>query len=463
MMGEFLEILSGWSQLDSWIAATAAVASMACSVPGVFLLVRRQSMLGDTLSHTALPGIALGFLAALWFRDEGWLSPASFDGTRHLIIVLGAMLVGVLAAVLTELVQEFGQVDANAALGVVFTSLFALGLLLIRRYADRVDLDPDCVLYGTIETSVTDTVGATSVPRAIVVNGSVLVANLLLVTLFFKELRISAFDPAMATAQGINARLVYYGLTAVTAATLVAAFESVGSILVIAMLVGPAATARLLTDNLRMMIVLSLMVAGVAAVFGHASAITLPGIVFPRIGFPTVVDASTAGMIAVACGAMFLVAVLASPRYGIVSRWLQQLRLALQVSSEDILGQLYRKEELSAAVDAATAIRPARLSWLAWQWLKWQGEIARLGENWQLTARGRQHAEQLVRGHRLWETYMARHFDLPGDHLHDTAERVEHFIDRGMRGDLESELAAPDHDPHGRTIPSEIVPPIERN
>jgi manganese/zinc/iron transport system permease protein len=456
MISEVFEILGNWSQLDTWIVVVSAIASMSCSVPGVFLLVRRQSMLGDTLSHTALPGITLGFLAALWLRDHEWLSQEGFENSRHVIIVLGAMVIGVLSAMLTELVQKFGRVDANAALGVVFTSVFALGLLLLRKFADRVDLDPDCVLYGTVETTITDVVGDPGIPRAVVVNGAVLVVNLLLTALFFKELRISAFDPALATTMGIHALVMQYSLTAVTAATLVAAFESVGSILVIAMLVGPAATARLLTDNLRMMIVLSLVVASIAAVIGHVSAITVPAVVFPRLGFKTVIDASTAGMTAVSCGGLFLAAVLCSPRYGILSKLLRRMRLALQVAAEDFLGQLYRAEEtISPHPAARSASAGGNLQRLARRWLSWNGEVEWTDDRWRLTAAGRLHAERLVRAHRLWESYMAKHFELPEDHLHDTAERVEHFIDQEMRVELASELATPGVDPHGRAIPSE--------
>jgi len=455
MIREILDVLATWGALDSWIVITSALASMSCAVPGVFLLVRRQSMLGDTLSHTALPGITLGFLAALWLREHNWLSEDAFTNSRHLIIVAGAMVIGVLSAMLTELVQKLGRVDANAALGVVFTSVFAIGLLLLRKFADQVDLDPDCVLYGTIETTITDTVGQTGIPRAVVVNGCMLVGNLLLTALFFKELRITAFDPAFATAAGIYAVVVQYCLTAVTAATLVAAFESVGSILVIAMLVGPAATARLLTDRIGKMILLSLVVAAAAAIVGHVSAITLPGIIFRRIGFPSVIDASTAGMTAVACGFLFAVTALIGPRYGILSQLLRRWRMALIVAAEDILGQLYRAEESQAPFAPSSVAVSDKLRRVAWRWLQWKQEVARNGAGWRLTESGRLHAEQLVRSHRLWEAYMAKHFELPDSHLHQTAERVEHFIDQKMRGELASELATPGTDPHGRIIPSE--------
>jgi len=459
---EFFDILSEWGSLDTWIVVTAALAAMACALPGAFLLIRRQSMMGDALSHTTLPGIVLAFLLAQWLRRSGWISPEAYDTGLHAIMFAGALLIGILSAALTEWVQKLGKVESGAALGVVFTTMFALGLLLIRLSADSVHIDPDCVLYGTIETVVMDTIGSTGIPRAAVVSGSVLLLNLALVLLFFKELRISAFDPALATTLGINAHLMHYALMSVTAATLVSAFESVGSILVIAMLIAPAATAHLLTDRLSTMLGLCLGTAALCAALGHTLAITLPSIVFSRLGFDSVVDASTAGMMAVAAGLLFTTAMLFGPRYGVFSRLLDQLRLSQTIAAEDVLGLLYRFEE-QRQPDAGTNLRVfAQLmgasyarTRLAIYRLVWKGQLSAVATGYRLTPAGRQRAEQLVRSHRLWESYMAKHFELPSDHLHESAARVEHFLDPKLRAKLEAELDAPERDPHGRAIPAE--------
>ncbi|MGE0757830.1 MAG: metal ABC transporter permease [Pirellulaceae bacterium] len=449
-------ILSDWGSLDTWIVVTAMLAAMSCAVPGVYLFVRRQSMMGDALSHTALPGIAIAFLATLALRNAGWISAETYLGWRHAAVVTGAVLMGVLSAVLTETVQRVGQVEANAALGVVFTSLFAIGLLLVRLFADKVDLDPDCVLYGTIETAVMDRSAWFGWPRAAVVNGLALCFNLLLVGLFFKELRLAAFDPALATSMGIPAQLVYYVLTSVTAVTLVAAFESVGSILVIAMLVVPAATAHLLVDRLGWLLGCALLVAALSAVLGHVLAITLPALVLPRWGFDASITASTAGMMAVASGLLFVVAALFGPRYGLLTQLGYRMRLALQVAAEDQLGILYRREErLGQTVHPAGLLHGGLLDRLARRWLRYRGELQLSAAGLGLTDRGRQHAERIVRAHRLWESYMAKHLPLPGDHLHEAAERVEHYLDGALREKLAAELAAPEQDPHGRTIPAE--------
>lgn len=458
---EIITRLGAWDGIDSWIVATGALAAMACAVPGCFLVVRKLSMMGDAISHAALPGIVLGFLAAQYLRGLGWLTDSGYEASRHLILLSGAILLGILCSLGTELVQRWGHVESSAALGVVFTTLFALGLLLLRLTADDVDLDPDCVLYGTLENVVLDRIG--EVPRAAVVNGGMLVFNVLLVGLLFKEFRISAFDPRLAQAMGFPAGVLHYVLMAVTAATLVAAFESVGSILVVAMLIVPPATALLLTDRLGWMVVWSVMIAAFSAILGHALAVTLPPVIFRRLGYSQVVDASTAGMMAAASGLLFLLAMLFGPRYGLVTRLIDRWLLALSMAGEDILGLLYRVAERSrpTAACAHNHLRRelAHLGWLrfrvALRTLVWQGHIQVSVDGWRLTESGRAAAQQVVRGHRLWESYLAKHYPVEDARLHESASRAEHFIDAKLRERLAAELNAPRRDPHGSVIPDE--------
>ncbi len=462
MFTDFLNILADWSQFDSWIVVCAALAAGACAIPGCFLVLRRQSLMGDALSHTVLPGIAGAFLLSHGLMTSGWMTPETYESTWHLGLFAGAISIGILTALLTQFIQNLGGVESSAALGIVFTTLFAIGLVMIRMAADQVDLDPDCVLYGAIESSILDTVGTTDIPRAAVVNGAVLVLNLLLVVVFYKELRISAFDPELATTLGINAQVMHYGLMAATAVTLVAAFESVGSILVIAMLIVPAATAFLLTHRLHVMIGLSLVVGAVSALLGHVLAMTLPTIVTKSWGGPSIQGTSTAGMIAAASGACFFLAVLLSPRQGVLSLLIARQRLRLRIVAEDVLGLLIRLEESEDSAVAQTAsqicerLGTGRLKTrLAIIGLTRQQRLASSSDGVSLTERGRSSANRLVRSHRLWESYMAKHFVVPDDHLHETASRVEHFLDPDLREELAEELDAPETDPHGRAIPPE--------
>ncbi|MEX0701873.1 MAG: metal ABC transporter permease [Planctomycetales bacterium] len=463
MFAEVRELLSDWNASDAWIVATAALAAMACALPGNYLVLRRQSLMGDALSHSALLGIVLAVLAANWIKTLLGLGDASYVALVAGAAFAGAVLVGVLTAVLTEWVRNLGRVEASAALGVVFTTLFALGIVLIRAAAEGVHIDLQCVLLGEIVSVTLDTWSwnGWAIPRAALANGGMLLANSVLVLLFYKELRLSAFDPGLATTLGINARAMNYALMAVTAVTIVAAFRSVGSILVIAMLIVPPATAYLLTNRLGWMIGLSLAIAAATAVLGHVAAIVLPGILLPRLGLPAVGSASTAGMMAAAGGGLFLLALLLGPRQGLLNRAADGLRVGLRIAGDDLLGWLYRVEEFAPA-GAEGAAPPVTMSGinplvarLATLRLRWRGLIERDGGGHRLTERGRHAARGLVRSHRLWESFMQKHIPVPDDHLHETAHRVEHYLDPELRRELETELHRPRRDPHGRDIPPE--------
>lgn len=278
-----------WTELDTWIVITGVLVCMACALPGAFLMLNRQSMLGDGISHAVLPGLAIAFL---------------MTGSRSVLpMVVGAVLAGLLTAVLTQAVQRFGQVEGGAALGVVFCGLFATGLILIRLAADRVDLDADCVLYGSLETAVVD---ENRIPRVAWISGGLLLMNLLLTAVFYKELRISAFDPLLSTTLGFNADALRLGLTLAASVTTVLAFESVGSILVIAMLVAPAAAASMVTRRLHVLLGLAMLFAGASAVFGHLGAISLPKYAGRLLGQEGLGATSSSAMMAVCAGLIFM-------------------------------------------------------------------------------------------------------------------------------------------------------------
>lgn len=430
-------------QLDGWIIAAGALCAMACALPGSFLVLRRMSMMGDAISHAVLPGLAVAFI---------------ITGSRDsLPMFIGAAIVGVITALFTQWVNRFGKVDEGASMGVVFTALFAVGLILIVRAADSVDLDPGCVLYGAIEMVPLDmrSIGWFEIPRAVVLLAVVFVIDLLFVLLFYKELKISSFDPDLATTLGINATLMHYLLMTVTAITTVAAFESVGSILVVAMLIVPPATAHLLTDRLWTMILISLLLGAASAVLGHLAALTVP----TWFGYP---DTSTAGMMAVMAGVLFTMALLASPRHGVISKLFHRALLTLRIAREDMLGLIYRLEEHRASGEpytvAAAMLREGKgigaiTSAVAIRDLLRRKQVSRSDGGYHLTDRGRHAASQLVRSHRLWEGFLQKHLNLPADHVHAPAERLEHITSPAMREALDERMDRPLTDPQGKTIP----------
>ncbi|MFB0987325.1 MAG: metal ABC transporter permease [Phycisphaerales bacterium] len=438
---------------DGWIVAITALVAMTCAIPGSFLLVRRQSMLGDAVSHAVLPGIAIGFLVS-GTRDGGWM-------------LAGAIVAGLVTAMLTQLLRSVGGVDRGAALGVVFTTLFALGLVLIVQVADSVDLDPSCVLYGQVELAPLDVVdvGGFPVPRAVPWLLGVLVVTVFIVQVIWKELLVASFDPATAAAQGGRPNLMQQILMVLVAAGCVVAFEAVGSILVVSLLVAPAAAARLVTNRLRPMMLVAMLIGVLAAVGGHLSALLVPR----GLGLETK-DVSTSGATAVFATFLVVVAVLVSPQQGLLVATFRRLALRFRIAEEDLLGVLYRREVESRGLGSTAGAQLSELGaggpGLAFHGimrfaairLRWAGHVTPFGpiphpDQIKLTDAGRVRASVLIRRHRLWELYLAGAAAIPLDHLHATAMDLEHLANPDLLESLEAEAAKSARDPQGRDIP----------
>ncbi|NNJ27693.1 metal ABC transporter permease [Alienimonas chondri] len=325
-----MERLAAWDTLDTALAGTAAICSVACALPGALLMLRRQSMMADALSHTALPGVVFAFLFAHTLNEGDWISEEAYPAVQWTLLFAGAVACGVLTAWLTEAVRRLGRVEAGAALGVVYTTLFALGLFVLRWQADAVHIEPDCVLFGEVEQTVLNIAfslslpwgGVQDVPVAFVSGAAVALSSALLIRLFWKELLVSTFDPGLAAAVGVNPRRVNDALMAATAIALVTVFQSVGSILAVAMLVTPAAAARCCTDRLGPLLGLAAIFAALSAFLGHALSITAVPALAGSIGLTKVTDAGTAGLTAFTAGMIFCGCALFGPAQGVlVRRW----------------------------------------------------------------------------------------------------------------------------------------------
>ncbi|MBC5773247.1 metal ABC transporter permease [Pontibacter sp. KCTC 32443] len=277
-----------------WIILTGSLVATCCSLLGCYLILRRMAMVGDAISHAVLPGIVIAFL---------------FTGSRDSIpMIIGAGLLGVITTFLIEFFHRYARVQADASIGITFTWLFAIGIILISVFAGQVDLDQDCVLYGEIayvplDLWLTEN-GLSFGPSTIWTLSFVTILIITFIVLGYKELFLTAFDPGYAAAIGISTTLWYYLLMTAVSLTTVASFESVGAILVVAFLVGPPATAYLLTDNFKQMLVLAVICGIVASVAGYYLAYWL--------------DGSIAGAIATITGIEFGLAFLFSPTHGLL-------------------------------------------------------------------------------------------------------------------------------------------------
>jgi len=432
--------------LPAMLAGT--LGAIACALLGNFLVLRRQSLMGDAISHAVLPGIVVGFLVA---------------GSRSTWpIFLGAGASALVTVLMINALRRIARVEAGAAMGVSFSIMFALGVLLIEQAAARhVDLDAECVLYGQLEYVnwypptdwgefwTLDTLR--DVPRQVVVLLGAVVLIGAFIGLFFKELRITTFDPAHASAIGFSSGLMGVLLMTLVAGATVAAFEAVGSILVIAMLITPPATARLLTDRYSTQILLSSAIATVTGVGGYFAGAFLPSM----LGLEGVA-LNAAGSMTVVGVLLLIVAIVGSPTHGVLARALRRRRLTRQIARDDILGLLYRLEEvrpdhelledqLRGAIGHGAQTRPALRGLVSGR------HVERSSQKLFLTESGRELAKSIVRSHRLWETWLVEELGLRADHVHQTAERLEHLRADGQP--IEPESPGRRFDPHERPIP----------
>lgn len=280
-------------QLSLTPIVIAILASVACALPGNFLLLRRQSLIGDAVSHVVLPGVVGAYLIT--------------GAMKTLPMLAGAAVAAVIAVILIEAIRRLGKIESGAAMGVVFTTLFAAGVLWLElSHASNVHLDVEHVLYGNLESliwldaeswrSLLDPAALALLPDQLLRLLYVLAIIIAFLALGWRALVLGTFDPDFAAGVGARPGLFNILLLIVVALAAVAAFEAVGAVIVVAMFICPPATARLMTNDLRLQIGLSVLIAGIAAISGYVLASWGPF----RLGWPHSVSA--AGMIALMGG-----------------------------------------------------------------------------------------------------------------------------------------------------------------
>ena len=287
-----------------WIILIGSLVACSCSLVGCYLVLRKMSMVGDAISHAVLPGIVIAYM---------------LSGSRDTIYMLaGAIFLGLLTVYLISLFSNSGVQD-DASIGVVFTALFAIGVVLVSMFTRQVHIDLDHVLYGEIAFAPWDTISllGMEVPRSMPLVGSIFLINVLVIGLFYKQLKVCAFDPIMAAALGIPVVFFHYLLMTLVSVTTVVSFDSVGAILVVGMLIVPASTAYLLTDKLSSMLIISCLVGIACSIFGYYLAVLL--------------DASIAGCMIVIAGLLFTLALFFSPSHGMISKWIRRRKLSSEM------------------------------------------------------------------------------------------------------------------------------------
>jgi manganese/zinc/iron transport system permease protein len=321
------------------IQLIAVVVAVACALPGVFLILRRLALLSDAISHSILLGIVLAF-----FLVQDLASP---------VLMLAATATGVLTVALIEALSRSRLVKTDAAIGLVFPLLFSVGIILISRYAGGVHLDTDAVLLGELAFAPFNRLelfGADIGPKSLWVMGGILLLNVAFIALFYKELKLATFDAALAASLGFSPVLIHYSLMSLVSVTAVGAFDAVGSILVVAIMIAPPATAYLLTDRLSRMLWLSALIAAAAAISGYWIAHFL--------------DTSIAGSIATMTGVLFLLAYLLAPGRGLIAGARRRLRQRWDFAQAMLAIHLFTHEGLpEAAIECRVDHLQDHLRW----------------------------------------------------------------------------------------------------
>ena len=364
------------------ILLIAAVTAAAAALPGTYLVLRRLAMVSDAISHAILPGIVVAFFAT------GDLSSP--------LLVVGAAATGVLTVALIEAVNRSRLLPEDAAIGLVFPALFALGVVLVSRWAGDVHLDTDVVLLGELAFAPFDrfVVGGRDLgPVALWTMGGILLLNLAFIAVVFKELKLATVDPGFAAVAGLKPALLHYGLMTVVSITAVGAFHSVGSILVVALMIAPPATAYLLAERFGPMLATSALTAVLAALAGTVLAYAL--------------DVSIAGSMASSCGLLFAAAFLFAPRRGLVVQVRRRAAQRLEFGVTMLLVHLLHHEHTERAREECR--RDALHHHLRWsesftRQVAREAELRRLvapsGELVALSDAGRDRAQHAVVGRR---------------------------------------------------------------
>lgn len=416
-MIELFDILTEVWALRALLASS--MVGLMCGVLGCFIVLRNMSLVGDALAHAILPGVVVGFLVA---------------GYSALAFFVGAVAAGLITAFAITWIQQRVKTKNDAAIGIVFTSMFSLGVILISRIAknDGVHLDLKDFLFGNV-LGVGDT--------DLLLTGLVLIYVLLAVAVFYRYLYASTFQSVVAETMGIPVRLLHYFLMLLLSFAVVASLQTVGVILVVAMLITPAATALLLSQRLRTVLFIAGGIGMLSAIVGMVIAVAL--------------NTPPGPAMALVATSFYVLTVVFAPRRGLVAKaWYRRQRRML-TEREDIIKRVFRLNQKHGSADPLIIREQLELSGRAFAGqlgnLRSKGLLVK--DELSLTDAGKLLALRLVRAHRLWETYLNQEVGLTPDQIHMEAERLEHLLPEEMLDLVDEELGYPETDPHGSVIP----------
>jgi len=403
-----------------------SIVAVVCGVVGCLVVVRRMAFLGDALSHAMVAGVGGGYLVMkLVFGLE-----AHAPG-----MILGALFSAVITVAMISFVSRVSRLKEDTVIGIIYCGVFAAGIVLVSVFRNHIHIDLIHFIMG-------DVLGVTDADLWI--SAVVAAAVLSVIALFFRSFQVAAFDPVLAAAVGIPVVVVDYALTLCVSLVVVSAVSMVGVVLVVGLLITPAATAYLLSDRLDRMMLL-------AALFGVTS-------VAGGLWLALRLDSAGGGAILLFATAQFLAVLVAAPRHGLLAGWRRRRRLVPQQVVEDVLGSILRAGGRPIALGAIAPHVHADRSRLvhALRNLTADGFLEGGAAGWTLTEEGTRQARRIQRAHRLWETYLAR-AGVPESELHRRAHTLEHVHDEDAVDYIDDLLGHPETDPHGAQIPEDFV------
>jgi manganese/iron transport system permease protein/iron/zinc/copper transport system permease protein len=428
-MNLWLEWLQEWHRNSPHmprVLLAGSIVSTTCGAIGCFIILRRMAFLGDALAHSMLAGVTVGYLIMkLCFGIEA-NAPA---------MLFGSLVAGFITAALIGWVSRFSRMKEDTSIGIMYTGVFAFGGMLASLFSQYIHVDLLHFMTGSV-------LAVEMADLWMVAGVAVLVWSVII--LLYRQLQLISFDPVMAASLGVPVLLLDYLLTGCTSLVVVSGVNIVGVILVVGLLVTPAATAYLLCDRLHRMI-------GLAALFGFNSFM---------MGYFLAVRINVApGSAIVVVGTLqFIIVLFLAPRYGILADWWRRHTTVAQTLIEDILGVMtrYKQPHMTLAEIEAAIHQPTENLRRAIRSLERQGMIVLSPRGFILTANGQHEARRLVRAHRLWESYL-QHVGLPEKHIHSEAHILEHVHDEAAVDYLDDKLGHPTLDPHGEEIPEDFV------
>jgi len=406
----------------------AVLLTSSSAVVGIFTFLKKKALVGDAVAHAVLPGICLAFI---------------LSGNKNpVILLIGAFITGWLSLISLDYITSKSKLKEDTAIALVLSVFFGVGILLltyIQHSGNAAQTGLDSFLFGK---------AAALVGRDLWIFSGVSVTLLLTVSLFFKELKLIAFDSAFATSVGLPVRAIDQLLTTLTVLAVVTGIQAVGVVLMAAILITPAAAARFWTHSVFKMTI-------IAAIMGAFSGLTGAYVSFIAPAMPT------GPWIVMVISAIALFSFFFAPKRGVVSRYLQQRQLQQSIMDENLLKELFHIGEVDHQPFKARSLKaileeryfPKNVLLQSLKRLKTEGYLTHKNGSWAFTKVGHKKGKRMVKLHRLWELYLSEYLKIAPDHVHEDAETIEHVITPEIEARLEQMLSFPQEDPHQSSIP----------